>query len=100
MPALKFGLAVMGLGKPYFSLSRPQSRTASPDFLDANSAAIIRSQRFFWKRALITSCTRLEEIAPFGAGFFSEPRCPFNFLRASNIAHCGGVRDRRFAFRK
>jgi hypothetical protein len=23
--------------------------------------------------------------------------CPFNFLRASNIDHCGGVRDRRFA---
>jgi hypothetical protein len=29
--------------------------------------------------------------APFGAGFFSEQRCPFNFPRASNIDHRGGV---------
>jgi hypothetical protein len=30
-----------------------------------------------------------KEMAPFGSGFFSE-RCPFNFLRASNIDTVAG----------
>jgi hypothetical protein len=27
---------------------------------------------------------------PSGQVFFLEQRCPFNFLRVSNIDHCGG----------
>jgi hypothetical protein len=69
----------------------------SADFPGDNSVAIIRSQRF-WKRVLTTSRTRPGDL-PHRDGFFlrTAQRCPFNFLRVSNIDHRCGVCDRRFA---
>jgi hypothetical protein len=68
----------------------------SADSLDGNSAAIIRSQRFLETSADNFSYPSRWPL--FGAGFFSEQRHPFNFLRASNFDHRGGVRDKENRF--